>query len=203
VSFRELPDHELSRLEDDALVAYGRAAREAGEQRAARTALAILIWGLEDLVRSRLALRLPSHAVDEVTRDVLVRAVGAAFDGQSIGEFRSWMNTIIARAVADYYRARERRVQETPLPEEHDDEDAWRASSSTADETGAVELQMIVDALVAELPDAHGQVIDRYVLSGYSAAETCARIPSMSEANVHQIASRFRSALRERLEDGS
>jgi RNA polymerase sigma factor (sigma-70 family) len=200
VSFRELPDHELSRLEDDALVAYGRAAREAGEQRAARIALAILIWGLEDLVHSRLALRLPPHAVDEVTRDVLVRAVGAAFDGQSVGEFRSWMNTIIARAVADYYRVRERRVQETALPEEHDDGEVWGASSGAADETGAVELRMVVDALIAELPSAHGEVIDLYVFQGFTAAEACERIPSMSEANVHQIASRFRAALRERLE---
>ncbi len=202
MSFRELPDHELSRLDDDALVAYGRAAREAGQPRAARAALAILIWGLEDLVRHRVALRTPAHAVDEITRDVLVRAVGAAFDGRSVGEFRSWLNTIIQRTVADHYRTQERRVQETARSEEHDDDEVWGAASRVADETGAVELRMVVDEVIATLPDAHGEVIDLYVFDGFTASEVCERIPSMSEANVHQIASRFRTAVRERLEAG-
>ena len=200
VSFRELPEHELNRLDDDALVAYGRAARAAGEPQAARAALAILIWGLEGLVRHRIALRTPQHAVDELTREVLVRAVGAAFDGRSVGEFRSWLNTIVQRTVADWYRTRERRVQETPLPEEHDGDEVWSAASRVEDETGAVELRMVVDEVIATLPDAHREVIDLYVFDGFTASEVCARISSMSEANVHQIASRFRGALRERLE---
>jgi RNA polymerase sigma factor (sigma-70 family) len=203
VTFRERPDDELQRLDDDELVAYGRAAREAGALPAARTALALLVYGHEADVRRRLSLRLPAHAVDEVTRDVLVRAVGAAFDGRSVGQFRSWLNTITERGSADYFRTASRRPKETPLPGESDEEDAGGAVPGVASEAGAVELRLVVEQVLASFNPIHVEVVDLHVFGGYTAREVCARIDGMSEDNVAQIASRFRARLRECLEGPS
>lgn len=203
MTFRERPDDELQHLDDDELVAYGRAARDAGDLRAARTALAFLIYGHEADVRRRLSVRLPSHGVDEVTRDVLVRAVGAAFDGRSVGQFRSWLNTITERASADYFRTAERRPKETPLPGESDQENVGVPVPGVESEAGAVEVQTVVEQVLASLRPVHVEVIDLHVFGGYTAREVCDRIDGMSEDNVAQIASRFRARLRECLEGES
>ena len=43
--FERKPDHELDRLDDEALVAYARAARDAGDQAAGARAIAVLVYG--------------------------------------------------------------------------------------------------------------------------------------------------------------
>ena len=50
-------------------------------------------------------------------------------------------------------------------------------------------------------PD-HQKVVDLVVFQGWSAAEAVRAVPGMTEANVHQIVSRFRRALRGELEGG-
>lgn len=199
MTFRERPDDELQRLDDDELVAYGRSAREAGDLAAARTALAFLIYGHEADVRRRLSMRLPLHAVDEVTRDALVRAVGAAFNGRSVGQFRSWLNTITERAAVDYFRTAARRPKQAPLADESDDETIWAAIPSVESEAGAVELRLIVEQVLASFNRTHVEVIDLHVFERYTAREVCDRIEGMTEDNVAQIASRFRARLRESL----
>lgn len=203
MTFKGRPDQELQQLDDDELVAYGRAARDAGDMAAARRALAFLVYGYEADVQRRVALRVPRHAVDEVTRDALIRAVAAAFDGRSIGQFRSWMNTIIERTAADYFRTAGRRPKETPLAGEGDDDVVWGAVPRVDGEARAVEFRLLVDDLLESLNEAHRRVIDLHVFDGYSAREVCDRIDGMSEDNVAKIASRFRARLRERLEEAS
>jgi RNA polymerase sigma factor (sigma-70 family) len=203
VTFRERPDEELHQLDDDELVAYGRAARDAGNLAAARRALAFLVYGYEADVHRRVTLRVPSHAADEVTRDVLVRAVASAFDGRSVGQFRSWINTIIGRAAADYFRTAARRPKEAPLPGEHDEDAVWGRVPSVESDTGEVELRLLVDDILESFNDTHRMVIDLHVFDGYTAREVCDRIDGMAEDNVAKIASRFRARLRERLEEST
>ncbi len=115
MSFRLLSDHELQRLTDDALIAYMRDARDRRELDAARRALALLVFGYEANVKRRLRLKLPDHMVDDLAHDVLVRAISSAFEGRSVGEFRSWLHTIVDRSVADHYRRAQRRPKEVAL----------------------------------------------------------------------------------------
>ena len=48
-----------------------------------------LVYGYERAVKRRLPLKVPKHAVEDLARDALVKAIAAAFDGSSVGEFRS------------------------------------------------------------------------------------------------------------------
>lgn len=199
--FRAKSDHELDQLPDEKLIAYLREAAAAGDQRAAKSALALLVYGYAANVERRLSLKMPAWAAQDAAHDALVRAITSAFDGTSQGEFRSWLNTITDRTAVDWFRRRERRPDESLLPSEHEGEDEiWGEEPAVASEAGAVELQLILEEIVAELSPPHRQVIELHVLEGLPATETCERVDGMSPDNVAQIASRFRKRLREVLE---
>jgi DNA-directed RNA polymerase specialized sigma24 family protein len=197
-------DLQLRRLSDDELVGYLRDARATGDIDGARLALQMLIFGYMDHVRSRVALKVPRHVVDEVAGQAMISAVAAAFRGGSLGEFRSWLHTIVDRRIADYHRAG--KVDLVPLAVEHD------VIASLEDETGAVAVQNVIEAAMAELGDVHRMVVDRYVFDGLSAEEASRAVaeafPSppnrpISPDNVHKIAQRFRDRVRTLLDSES
>jgi RNA polymerase sigma factor (sigma-70 family) len=200
VTFKPQPDRRLQRFSDDRLIAYIRDARAAGDLAAGRRALAFLVYGYEPDVRRRLALRVPGHVVDDLAHDALVRAIAAAFDGGSVGEFRSWLQTIVERTAVDWYRRAGRRVREAPLPSEHvGEEEGWGEEPFSESPAGAVELRAIVEEAMATFNERHIEVIELHVFAALPASEVCDRIDGMSEDNVAQIASRFRARLRDRL----
>lgn len=201
MSFRLLPDHELQHLIDDALIAYIRDARDARELNSARRALALLVFGYEANVKRRVRLKVPDQAVDDLAHDALVRAIASAFEGRSVGEFRSWLHTIVDRSIADYFRRAQRRPKEVALPSEHlEDDTIWGAEPVIVGEAEAIELRLIVDEVLVGLSEKHRQVIDLHVFTGLTAHEVAQQLPDMSEANVAQIASRFRAQLRARFD---
>jgi RNA polymerase sigma-70 factor (ECF subfamily) len=178
--FRPLAEPELVRLDDDALLAYVAAARRQRDP-SARLALAILVYGHWHNVARRVALKVPAEAVEDVTSEVLVSAIGAAFDGSSAGEFRVWLGTITARRIADFHR-RSRPV--AGLDEE-----------LAAPSEGAVEVTDAVARVLGRLSDEHRRVVELVVFEGLAASE----VDGVTAANVHQITSRFRRALRDQL----
>jgi RNA polymerase sigma factor (sigma-70 family) len=203
VTFRPLSDHELQQLADEQLIAYVRDARDAGQLAHGRRGLAILVFGYERDVKRRLSIKVPSHVVDDLAHDALVRAIAAAFDGSSVGEFRGWLHTIVDRTAVDFFRRAERRPKETILPSEHaGEDDLWGAEPSIEGEAGAVELRIIVEEVLETFNEKHRLVIELHVFGALTAGEVCDRIDGMSEDNVAQIASRFRAKLRARLEPG-
>ena len=121
--FRELPAHRLAALGDEQLVEYLRAARQAGRHDAMRPAVAVLVHGYWDILvhRARLKLRTDADA-EEVAAETVASAIASAFDGRSIGEFRSWLHTILSRRIADWWQKDERSVQTRPLPQPGDEE---------------------------------------------------------------------------------
>ena len=198
-------------LADEQILAYVVAARTAGQPAHAGRALQILAFGYRDIVLFRVSRKVPRHDAEEVADAGLLRAIGAAlkpgaFAGGTVGEFRSWMHTIVDRQVVDYWRKAGRSPEETQLPEEHEGDDDTRGSTAAIapDESGAVDVQAVIDQALGELGDAHRGVIERYVFGGRSAGETAQELgDGMTENNVHQIAARFRKRMRELLEESS
>ena len=181
--FRALGETELTRLDDDALIGYLRAARAAGDA-SATVALAILVWGHWHNVSRRVGLKVPPAAVEDVTSDVIVSAIQSAFDGSSVGEFVVWLRTITARRIADFHRRPTART--VPL------EDV----EVVAPDDGVAGLTDALSRVLARLSDAHRRVVEQVVFEGLAASE----VDGVSAANVHQITSRFRRALREELD---
>ncbi len=135
-------------------------------------------------------------------------AIRSKLDGRSVGEFRTWLNRIVGRRIADY--TRKPGADTTPLPEEHgDDEQIWGASGFHPAETGEIEIDELVDKAMEDLSEAHREVIEIFVFEDQAATDTAAQVnakfpelnPPMSIDNVSQIAKRFRERLRELLEE--
>lgn len=197
--FHERSEQELNGLSDEQLVAYLKDARARGRLDAMTAAVRVLAFGYFDNVRYRVMLRVPPEDVQDVAMDVMESAMKAAFDGQSTGEFRSWLNTITQRRVADYHRRKESRPDTVPLPVPGDEE-IWGEEPSVEFEGTAIDAQSAVDTAAGELSDAHTGIVDLYIFEDRPAGEVATACDT-SEANVHQVASRFRKRVRALLDD--
>ena len=204
MGFRELSDGELDRLDDEELLAYIVGARSADRAEAARRALMFLIHGYWGTLVTRARLKIPSGDVEDVAGEALATAIKSSFDGQSRGEFRVWLDTIIRRRIADYHRRREGQPEQVPLLSEHEtDDEVWGAQLAIPFEGTAIDVERAQEQAYTELEkDEHRQVIDEFIYNDRPAREVAEEIPGMTEANVHQIASRFRKRIREILEAG-
>ena len=203
-NFRELPDHHLQTLSDEQLIAYTRAAREAGRHDAMKPAIAVLAYGYWDILVNRARLKLPESDAEQVAGEALESAIVSAFAGTSVGEFRSWLHTILSRRIADYWQKRERTIPTQKLASEHQGSDeVWGEEPSVGFEGDALHAQECVRQALGELPEAHLEVVQLYVLGPHSATETATIAgDEMTEANVHQISSRFQKRVRELLDEG-
>jgi RNA polymerase sigma factor (sigma-70 family) len=202
--FRELPAHRLAGLGDDQLVDYLRRAREAGRHDAMRPAVAALVYGYWDTLVNRARLKLRTDAdAEEVAAEAVASAIASAFDGRSVGEFRSWLHTILSRRIADWWEAREQKLDKTVLPGEHEgDDEVWGREPSVGFEGDALFARECIRGALGEFDDQrHRRVIELYLFGPHAAAETAELVgDEMTEANVHQIASRFQRRVKELLE---
>jgi RNA polymerase sigma factor (sigma-70 family) len=207
LNFRPLPEYELARLNDDQLVAYIAAARDAGDGDSANLGLGILAYRRYPDVVRRVQAKVPGADVEDVAMEALSSAVKSAFDGTSVGEFVKWLQRITSRRIADYHRAK--RDPTVPLAEERDDDDSWGEDLIDDDFSDEVDTRGVIEQALGELGQVHAAVVEHYV-AGLSAKETADQVnismqdeltQPMTDTNVHQIAKRFRVRLKELLED--
>src|ERR1700704_3029863 len=151
-----------------------------------------------EVAAAKLALKVPAEAVDDVVGKAFLSAFVGRIRGESYGEFRSWLNTIVDRRIADYHR-RKNRPDEVPLASEHEgDEDVWGELPQVEGEAGAVETAAVIDQVLDTLNAVHCRVVEVYAFEDATAEETADQIngelapnPPMKTDNVHQIYSRF------------
>jgi len=198
--FRPLSASDLERLDDEELIAYLRRAHAAGDPDATRLALQILVYGYWKHVSYRLARKLPRHVVEDATAGVIVSAIQSTFSGQSVGEFRSWLNTIANRATVDHYRAAQRRPQETSLEAQQEADDGAPLEGVTPDSTGYAELQMLIEQLLKAMRPDHRRVVEIIVFEDRPASAAVEEVPGMTADNAYQIGKRFRTSLGDALE---
>jgi len=196
----------LSKLTDEDLLAYIAAARARGEGDHLQRGLAVIVFRYFDDIVRRCRIKVPPQDAEDVASEAMTSAIRSSLEGQTVGEFRAWLNKIVARRIADYHR--KQRVDTAPLPEEHAESDEiWGQAGITDDETGVVEVEDAIARILDKLSDAHRRVVEFFVLEVASAEETAEQVndefpdlnPPMSIDNVSQIARRFRKQLRDEL----
>ena len=207
-NYRPGNDAELSRLDDEALLEQIARARAHGDIAQSERALAIIVFRYYDDILRRCRIKVPVADAEDVAQEAVVSAIRSRLDGHSIGEFRNWLNRIVARRIADYHR--KPAVDTTELPEEHgDDESVWGSSGEVADETGALAVREITEIALSELSAQHRLTVDLFVFSDQTAKDVVEGVnrefpdldPPMSADNVSQITKRFRVRVRELLEE--
>lgn len=200
--FRELSDYEIDALNDARLLAYIASAREAGKaDTAALQGVQHLIFRHMDSVSARVRRKVPAHLVEDVAAEALIEAIASVFSGATIKEFHKWLNVIVQRTIADFYRGprgrqleldRERDVRR-PAEDEVEEEPGEEGGYAEA------EVQQIIDDLMASRSPEHRRVVEMLVWGGYSAREA-SEATGMSEDNCYQIVRRFRVDLRAALD---
>ena len=81
-----------------------------GAHDAMKPAIGVLVYGYWDVLVNRARLKLPAADVEDVASEAMFSAIASAFDGKSVGEFRSWLHTILSRRIADHLEGRKRRT---------------------------------------------------------------------------------------------
>lgn len=211
--FRQLDEARLAELDEAALIEYLLDARAAGDEDQADLALKMFAFGMEDALRGFVRSRLNSHG-DAVIEEVAERALEDAIQsiptlrGSTREEARGFVFRIARFRIADFLRRG--RLNTTSIDDDDRPDSPRRQERlSVGDESDVVDTTLLLDQLLNELREDHRAVVELFVLSGYSARETVDQVrsrfegrfnDSMSEQNVHQIASRFRKDLRARLE---
>lgn len=204
--FRRRNEHELAQLSEDELIAYLVAARKAGDRDASGLAVSMLVWGRMDWVRIRVAAKTPTDKVDEVAEAAMHAAILGAlkggFDGTSAGEFVNWLKTITARRIADFHRDPKRDVRLVPLLSRDDDEEGRGVEPAVEFEGDTVDVQRAIETALSELSPEHREVVNLYIFDDLPGPEVSDRT-GQSEANIHQIARRFRKRIDELLSPDS
>ncbi len=160
-----MSNNDLTRLSDDELIALAVRAREAGDHARVREILGVLIYRRLPNVKRRVAIKVAPADVEDVAMDAVLSALRAAFEGSSVGEFVNFLNTIVARRIADYHRKPE--VETTRLPEEAEGEDnAWvdKLGGGDPDDWVAdtIDASAVIRQALGELSDPHRRVIELF-----------------------------------------
>lgn len=210
--YRRLTESELVLLGDDEFVVRIADAREAGDPEGAKAAAAHLAYGFEQLIKGRVSLKVPLEDVDDVAQEALVSIVGASFGGKVLGEFRSFLLTVVDRRIADYHRERGRRPGQIRLPAGGDD-DAWGEEPAVEDAASLVEIRDAVGRVLQTRNEHHKLMIKLYgpeVIDGsdLAAVEVVEEVKrtldgrEVSVANVQQVWRRFKVDLAKELTSG-
>src|SRR3954470_10473469 len=185
--FRPLLHEQLDTLTDEDLIEYVRSARDAGAPTEARAAIQILVYGHQRDIERKVRLKMKEHAVDEVADRALVRAVKSSFDGESVGQFKSWLWTIVSREIADWYELQKRRPEETVLPEEHEgNEEIWGVAGTVETDLDAgLDTGRCIERAMDGMNDHHKRIVELYWFEDASARAT-AEQTGETEDNVYQ-----------------
>ncbi len=131
--FNTRPDEELAQLARD------------GD----RLAFDVLCDRYLPVVYNRLRALLPPEAVDDVTQEVFIAAVGAIRRYRATATFRTWISGIARHKVADFYRARGRQPQTVELDPDIND---------VAEQT-AWQEQAVVRMAMRSLPNHYQEIL--------------------------------------------
>ncbi len=114
-NFEPRNDDELDSLSDEKVLSYIADAYAAGQPEHAQRALGILTFRYYDsVIVPRVALKVPQADIENVAGEVLVSAIRSSLEGRSVGEFRTWLNRIVSRRIADYSPQARRRDHRAP-----------------------------------------------------------------------------------------
>jgi RNA polymerase sigma factor (sigma-70 family) len=170
---------------------------------------------MQDALLTFVRSRLDRHGdvvIEEVAAKALEDSIRSIrkFRGASGKEARAFVFKIAKRRIVDYLRSN--RIDTAPI--EVDWGEGEHPHPEVEDpgvdgEADAVDTRLIIRECLDDLREDHRAVVELCVLEGRSARETTEMVnsridgrsdDSMSEQNVHQIVSRFRKDLRQRLE---
>ena len=219
---RRKTQDQLAALDDDRLMAYIVEARTEGETEQYESALGVLIFRWEPIFNRRVTRRIAHYCSEsgylsvgseaeeivlETFKDVF-RGVDR-FEGVAAGQFHKWVQTILDRRVADWFRSRGSQPRLDSYDGSRNAEgDVVGMYEVVGD--GEIDIEMTVELRILwdealEAESERDATVVQFKARGHSSAEVAAIIEEegldggegMSTDNVDTIYSRFRKKNRE------
>ena len=140
------------------------------------------------------------HLAEDLTHDVLLKALTSLDAGESPRDLRAWLFQIARRTLVDAYRKQGRRLGMAAAPGAEMDGDAAVTEMDPGDPRVIQELASCLDVLLDALPDVHRKTLIATDLEGRThrdaAAQAGISLPAMKSRVL-----RARAALRRALLD--
>lgn len=211
MTFRPKNELELDQLDDDALVEYVVAAREAGSEEEFIKATGILVYRRYEamLGYTMKSDKITSiHDAEDIVGQAIAHALRPSFEGGSAGEFFGRVWTILDRRIIDFHR----KAGRTPPADSLDAYDADRPDpydvtpGKGGDFVDGFVIREEWGRAVAKLSPRDLEIV-RLRARGFEAKEVIERMQAdgfdgaddLTVDNVNQIYSRFKRANREPL----
>jgi DNA-directed RNA polymerase specialized sigma24 family protein len=194
-AFQPRSELELDALPDDAVARYIDDARRAGDVRAVRTAVAVLVHGYRPLIAWKAQGRVPLEiSIDDFVATVIENALRSTWSGSGVPSFRAWLNRIIEARVIDSYRHAGRRPRLAPLPPTDGAlGELFDAHAPSPEEQlfWSVTAKSLIRAL--SLSDRDAAVLWLHAVEDLTADEILRALPEISSsANVYKVLQRVR-----------
>ena len=103
------------------------------------------------LIYARVCALVPLTDAEDVTQEVILSVARSLRSFRGRSALSTWMNSIIKRRVADYYRRAARQVPQVPLAEGSD--------TSAQNKLGSLEEELVVKQMLYSLPEHQREVI--------------------------------------------
>lgn len=103
------------------------------------------------LIYARVCALVPLTDAEDVTQEVFLSVARSIHGFRSRSALSTWMNSIVGRRVADYYRRAARRVPQVPLADDCD--------VPAEDNPGSLEDELVVKQVLYSLPEHQREVI--------------------------------------------
>lgn len=205
MNFRRKSEIEQANLTDEELIAYAVDARKADQHDTFTAAVREFVGRRMGLVSYWVSKKAHGFEAEEIVGNALASMITSAdkIKGSSAGEMVEWMRAVTARRIADYYRAKEKDPTMVPIDDQPADDGEWvEPTGGAPDETGRVEVRILLEQVLAGLDEVKREVFEMRI-AGYTAKETAelSRDPGMTPANVDQIFSRCKKKLSKELWD--
>jgi RNA polymerase sigma-70 factor, ECF subfamily len=107
-------------------------------------------------VYSRVQSRIPVDDVDDVVQEIFIAAVRSLKSFEQRSQFSTWLYTIASRQIADFYRKRQRTINDDQTVSLDDIENTM---ASTQHSMESMDDQMIIKRALEKLPEHYQEII--------------------------------------------
>ena len=136
-------------------------------------------------VYKRVRYKIPDRDVDDVTQEIFITVLKSLPSFQGRSQFSTWLRTLVNRQIANYYRTRERKVEEEPIY----DGQVFPKDGHAGDDKHTERIA--IRKALQELPQHYQEVILLRFAEGLKFAE----ISDVLKQNPEAVKSLFRRAV--------
>ena len=107
-------------------------------------------------VYNRVKSRIPVSDVEDVVQEIFIGAIRSLKGFEHRSQFNTWLYTIVNRQIADYYRKRQRTINDDQTVTLEDIENSVPSSQNTRDN---MDEQMAIKRALSSLPEHYQEII--------------------------------------------